>query len=272
MTIQEIIDSLERLAPLDLQDSFDNAGLQIGLCDGKGFGINDSECTGVLVCLDVTEAVIDEAAVKGCNLIVSHHPLIFRPLRRVAGQTWQERCVVKAILNGIAIYSAHTNLDNAPDGVNYKIADILGLDNIQWLEEKPGAEAGSGIIGDMTSLMDEAQFISSLKEAFGVDCIAHSATKDRWVRKVAVCGGAGAFLLPKAVEMGADCFVCGEFSYHNYFDADGAYDGQGILLAELGHYQSEQFTMNLIRKWLLDNFFNLKVILTEINTNPIIFN
>ena len=118
-------------APLPLQDGFDNAGLQVGL--------TDAEVTGVLLCLDVTEAVVDEAVALGCNLIVSHHPLIFSPLKRVTGATYVERCVIKALANGLAVYSAHTNLDNAPGGVNYRIAAKLGLQNVRILVPKEGA-------------------------------------------------------------------------------------------------------------------------------------
>ena len=116
------------LAPLPLQDGFDNAGLQIGL--------TEAEVAGVLLCLDVTEAVVDEAVALGCNLIVSHHPLIFSPLKRITGSNYVERCVIKALANGIAIYSAHTNIDNAPGGVNYRIAEKLGLQNVRILVPK----------------------------------------------------------------------------------------------------------------------------------------
>ena len=126
--IKEIATALEMFAPLPLQDGFDNAGLQIGL--------TDAEVTGVLLCLDVTEAVVDEAVALGYNLIVSHHPLIFSPLKRITGGNYVERCVIKALANGIAIYSAHTNLDNAPGGVNYRIAEKLGLQNVRILAPK----------------------------------------------------------------------------------------------------------------------------------------
>ncbi|MBQ5627918.1 MAG: Nif3-like dinuclear metal center hexameric protein, partial [Bacteroidaceae bacterium] len=118
-------------APLPLQDGFDNAGLQIGL--------TEAEVAGVLLCLDVTEAVVDEAVASGCNLIVSHHPLIFSPLKRITGSNYIERCVIKALANGIAIYSAHTNIDNAPGGVNYRIAEKLGLQNVRILVPKEDA-------------------------------------------------------------------------------------------------------------------------------------
>ena len=129
--IKDIADALEMFAPLPLQDGFDNAGLQIGL--------TEAEVTGVLLCLDVTEAVVDEAVASGCNLIVSHHPLIFSPLKRITGGNYIERCVIKALANGIAIYSAHTNIDNAPGGVNYRIAEKLGLQNVRILVPKEDA-------------------------------------------------------------------------------------------------------------------------------------
>lgn len=126
--IKDIANALEMFAPLPLQDDFDNAGLQIGL--------TDAEVAGVLLCLDVTEAVVDEAIASGCNLIISHHPVIFKPLKRITGSNYVERCIMKALANGIAIYSAHTNLDNAPGGVNYRIAEILGLQNVRILLPK----------------------------------------------------------------------------------------------------------------------------------------
>ena len=129
--IKDIANALEMFAPLPLQDGFDNAGLQIGL--------TDAEVAGVLLCLDVTEAVVDEAVASGCNLIVSHHPLIFSPLKRITGSNYIERCVIKALANGIAIYSAHTNIDNAPGGVNYRIAEKLGLQNVRILVPKEDA-------------------------------------------------------------------------------------------------------------------------------------
>ena len=129
--IKDIANALEMFAPLPLQDGFDNAGLQIGL--------TEAEVAGVLLCLDVTEAVVDEAVALGCNLIVSHHPLIFSPLKRITGSNYIERCVIKALANGIAIYSAHTNIDNAPGGVNYRIAEKLGLQNVRILVPKEDA-------------------------------------------------------------------------------------------------------------------------------------
>ena len=254
--VKDIAEALERTAPLQFQDDYDNSGLQVGF--------PSAEVGKVLVCLDVTEAVVQEAADKGCGLIVSHHPLLFRALRQVSDSTYQQRCAVSAIRSGIAIYSAHTSLDNAPGGVNHKIASLIGLDGLEWLSPKPETpDAGSGLVGNLPEAVEDRVFLATLKEKFAVDCLLHSRTSGRRIRRVAVCGGAGAFLLPDAVRAGADCFVCGEFHYHDYFE------NKGVLLAELGHYQSEQYTIDLLAGLLRPAFPGLEVVKTSINTNPI---
>lgn len=276
MTIREIINTLEAFAPLDLQEDFDNAGVQVAVnsCPDA----LDAQLTGVLVCLDITEQVIDEAIAKNCNLVVSHHPLIFQPLKRVCGQTYQQRCVAKAILAGITLYSAHTNLDNARGGVNHIIASMLGLNNLQWLEPR-GSEGGSGVIGELPVPMTAMQLLLSLKTLFKVDalfnnCRGNSAfaeqksvcgtiAVEKEIRKVALCGGAGAFLMGKAREMGADAFITGEIHYHDYF-------GQDMLLVEMGHYQSEQYTQELLMKIILRNLPEARVMKTSVNTNPVL--
>lgn len=276
MTIREIINTLEAFAPLDLQEDFDNAGVQVAVnsCPDA----LDAQLTGVLVCLDITEQVIDEAIAKNCNMVVSHHPLIFQPLKRVCGQTYQQRCVAKAILAGITLYSAHTNLDNARGGVNHIIASMLGLNNLQWLEPR-GSEGGSGVIGELPVPMTAMQLLLSLKTLFKVDalfnnCRGNSAfaeqksvcgtiAVEKEIRKVALCGGAGAFLMGKAREMGADAFITGEIHYHDFF-------GQDMLLVEMGHYQSEQYTQELLMKIILRNFPEARVMKTSVNTNPVL--
>ena len=132
MKVKEIVCALERFAPLPLQDGWDNAGLQVGL--------TEAEVTGALLCLDVTEAVVDEAVALGYNLIVSHHPLIFGGLKSITGRNYVERCVLKAIQHGISICSHHTNMDNAMGGVNYKIAEKLGLNNLRILVGSDGQQ------------------------------------------------------------------------------------------------------------------------------------
>lgn len=255
MKLREIIAVLEQAAPRRLQDDYDNSGLQTGF--------PEDEIEKVLLCLDVTEEIVDEASAKGCNLIVSHHPLIFHPLRQVSDSTYQQRCVVKAIKSGIAIYSAHTSLDNAPGGVNHKIAQLLGIENLQWLSVKEGCDAGSGVVGELKSAVRDDVFMDIVKDIFKVECLRHSALEGKMIKKVAICGGAGAFLLRDAIKAGADCFVCGEFHYHDYFE------NNDVLLAELGHYQSEQYTRELLRDILQKGCPGLICELTSINTNPI---
>lgn len=255
MKLKEITGAIEKVAPLSIQDSFDNSGLQVG--------VPEQEIKSVLICLDVTEEVVAEAERLGCQLILSHHPLLFHPLKTVSNSTYQQRCTVRAIKAGIAIYSAHTSLDNARGGVNYKIADVIGMDGLSWLSAKEGCDAGSGVIGDLRSPMTDNDFLLMLKDRFGVAALCHSGTSGKEISKVAVCGGAGAFLLSEAISKGADCFVCGEFHYHDYFE------NSGVLLAELGHYESEQFTQSLLLDIMTDAFPEIEARITMTCTNPI---
>lgn len=361
MRIKEIVCALERFAPLPLQDGFDNAGLQIGL--------TEAEATGALLCLDVTESVIDEAIKLGYNIIISHHPLIFKGYKSITGKDYIERCIIKAIKNDIVIYSAHTNLDNAFNGVNYKIAEKIGLKNISILAPKfnsllklvtftteesaqavrnalfsagcghignydscsfnstgegtfralNGAtpycgkinelhfekevkietifpafkkesvikalldahpyeepaydlyslqnswqQCGAGIIGELSTPISELQFLTDIKHKFNTGCIKYNRCSDRNIQKIAICGGSGSFLLPQAIQNDADAFVTGEIKYHDYFGHDNE-----ILMAEIGHYESEQYTQELLQEIIEKAFPDLKVAITSINTNPI---
>lgn len=255
MKLRAIIETLERLAPLRFQDEWDNSGLQVGF--------PDAEPGGVLVCLDVTEAVVEEAIERRCDLIVSHHPLLFKALRQVSDATYQQRCVVRALAAGISVYSAHTSLDNAPGGVNHRIAEKLGLRDLRWLSPKADGESGSGLVGELPQPETEADFLERVRSGFGVQCLRHSAPQGRMIRRVALCGGAGAFLLRDALRAGADCFFSGEFHYHDYFE------NRGMLLCEAGHYQSEQFTQDLLLEYLTANCPGLRVVRTALDTNPI---
>lgn len=361
MKIKEIVSALEMFAPLPLQDGFDNAGLQIGL--------TDAEATGALLCLDVTEAVIDEAIEKNCNLVISHHPLVFKGFKSLTGRDYVERCVMKAIKHDIVVFSMHTNLDNAPQGVNYKIAGKIGMQNLQILKPKEDVllklvtfvprekaddvrkalfdagcgcignydacsynlegrgtfragegthpycgtqgelhvepeirietilpafrkervvkalvaahpyeepaydlyplrnswnQVGSGVVGELPEPEDERDFLLRVKELFKVGCVKHTRFGGRKIRKVALCGGAGAFLLPHALACGADVFITGEVKYHDYF----FYEDR-ILVAEIGHYESEQYTQEIFYSIIKDLFPVLKVSMTSVNTNPI---
>ena len=257
MKAKQVLDALEQYAPLPLQDGFDNAGLQIGLTE-------EQEVTGALLCLDVTEAVIDEAERMGCNLIVAHHPLLFHGLKSITGKSYVERCVIKAIQKGIGIYAAHTNLDNAEGGVNYRIAERIGLTSLSFLDAKPGLSAGAGVVGELPTAEDERDFLMRLKDLFGIQCIRHNRLCGRKIRRVALCGGAGGFLLSQAIAQGADAFLTGEMRYHDYFGHEG-----DLLIAEMGHYESEQYTVEIFAEVLGQRFPELKIVKTSHNTNPI---
>ena len=253
----DVADALERFAPLPLQESYDNAGLQIGLTETE-------DVSGVLLCLDVTESVLDEAVRKGCNLVVAHHPLLFRPLRRVTRETLVERCVVKAVKENEAVYAAHTNLDNAPGGVSFVMAERLGLRDVAFLEPQPGGVGGSGVTGVLPESMSKADFLRLVANTFGVKALRHNDAPVETVRKVALCGGSGDFLIWKARRQGADAYLTGEIGYHRFFG-----DEPSLLLAELGHFESEQFTIDLLHRILCDAFPTLKIEKTEQATNPI---
>jgi len=257
MYIRQIIGALEDFAPLALQDSYDNAGLQIGLA-------KDAETSGVLLCLDVTEDVIDEAIARGCNIIVSHHPLLFAPLKSISGKNYIERCVVKAIKNDITIYAAHTNLDSARGGVNYKIAEKTGLTNIEWLSPKEGADAGEGIVGILKNPMSKADFLQHIKKTFNVEALRYNDWQGDTISRVAVCGGAGNFLIPEAIKKGCDAFITGEIGYHRFFGHE-----DNLMMLELGHYESEKYTIEILHDIIKKADQNIPVYNTTIKTNPI---
>ncbi|MEZ4936555.1 MAG: Nif3-like dinuclear metal center hexameric protein [Crocinitomicaceae bacterium] len=361
MRIQEVIRYLESLAPLSSQESYDNSGLLVG--DAS------RETTSALIALDCTEDIVDEAIRKNCNLIISHHPIIFKGLKSITGRNYVERTIIKAIQNDIAIYALHTNLDNYLHGVNFEIGKRIGLNHLKvlapssdnllklvvYVPEKNAQEMrdalfqagagnignysecsynisgegtfkgndasnpalgnkgerhteketrievilskhqqhlvlaamlnshpyeevaydliplinknnyeGAGMIGELESAMQTEDFLKHLKEVFDVPCIRHTALVKGIIRKVAFCGGSGSFLLKQARSHKADIYVTGDFKYHEFFDAEDQ-----IIIADIGHYESEQYTKNLLHDILSKKFPKFAVHLTEISTNPI---
>lgn len=257
MRVKDVLTTLERFAPLPLQDDFDNAGLQIGVTDGDSV-------SGVLLCLDITPRVLREAVEEGCSMVVSHHPLLFKPLRRLTAETMVEKCVRIAVENNLTIYAAHTNLDNARGGVNFEIARRLGLHNVRFLREQPSGQGGSGVIGELEEPVEAARFLAQVKKEFAAGAMAHNELLRRPIKRVALCGGAGDFLLDDALAQGADCFLTGEMHYHVYFGHE-----QQIQIGVFGHYESEQYTINLLEQILREGLPELRVIRTSVNTNPI---
>lgn len=261
MTIKDILSTLETVAPPYLQESYDNAGLIVG--------DPETAVSGVLFCLDSTEAIVEEALSLSCNLIVAHHPIVFRGLKRLNGANYIERTVIKALRAHVAIYAIHTNLDNVHrQGVNAKIAEKIGLVHTSILLPKPGGdpETGAGLLGSLEAPMEEAAFLQHVKKVMHANCVRHTALRGRPVQTVAVCGGSGSFLLPEALRAGADAFVTADFKYHEFFDAEGK-----LVIADIGHYESEQFTMELLYDIIREKFPTFALHLTKRNTNPVYY-
>lgn len=362
MKIGQITQYLESFAPTIYQESYDNSGLLVGN--------KNTEITGILIGLDCLETTIEEAKQKKCNLIITHHPIIFKGLKRLNGHHYSERVVINAIKNDIALYAIHTNLDNVKNGVNFKIAEKLGLKNIKILapktqnlmkltvfvpvndtrklldalgkagagnignykncsfqtegigrfepikEAKPfignlneleevkenrievvfpihlqneilnvmkqnhpyeeiayylhtlenkNQEIGSGAIGELEQAMNEKDFLTYLSKKMLAKGIKHTKLLEKNIKKVAICGGTGSFLLGNAIGQSADVFVSADFKYHEYFEADNK-----ILIADIGHYESEQFTSELLKDYLLiEKKVDVSVHLTTENTNPV---
>ncbi|MBT4775714.1 MAG: Nif3-like dinuclear metal center hexameric protein [Crocinitomicaceae bacterium] len=362
MKIQEVIDFLEGWAPLQFQEPYDNSGLLVG--------DSNLEITGVLVCLDSIEKIIDEAIQRNCNMVIAHHPILFGGLKSITGKTYIERTIIKAIKNDIVIYAIHTNLDNIKTGVNQEIANRIGLVNQNILLNKKnmlskvtvyvpikhadevrtamfdaGAghiskydqcsfntegigtfralvgtnpyigevgtqqkepevgievvvrnagirkllnavnlvhpyeevaydlvaldnespEVGSGIIGELKTPEQVLSFLKKIKTVFNSGVIKYTAAnKNKRVKKVAVCGGAGSFLLSAAIAQNADIFITADYKYHQFFDADSK-----IIIADIGHFESEQYTTELIVQKLKEKFSTFAVHFTEVSTNPV---
>jgi dinuclear metal center YbgI/SA1388 family protein len=361
MKIQKLIKYIEQIAPPAYQESYDNSGLIVGDANEK--------ITGVLLCLDSIEAVIDEAIEKECNLVIAHHPIVFSGLKRFNGKNYIERVVMKAIKNNIAIYACHTNLDNVQAGVNAKIADKIGLVNTKILAPKnnlikklsafvPVEQAdivrnalfeagagrignydeasfnvvgagtfragegtsphvgeigqrhyeaeikievvfpfnlqsqvlaamlaahpyeevaydvvtldnahqgiGAGMIGELPEYMEAMPFLEHLKSVMQTDCVRYTELLKNPIRRVAVCGGSGQFLLRQAMAQKADIFITADYKYHQFFDAEGK-----IVIADIGHFESEQFTIDLFYELITKKFDTFAVYRTAVNTNPV---
>ncbi|MBO5013613.1 MAG: Nif3-like dinuclear metal center hexameric protein [Paludibacteraceae bacterium] len=240
MILQDIINIIESVAPLSYQEAWDNSGLQVG--------DRNAEVHEALLTVDVTESVVNEAISIGCDLIISHHPLIFRGLKQLTGATPQERCVMQALRHNIAIYSAHTSMDSYLHGVSGRIAEKLGICDYRILIPSVShAEAGLGVIGDLPQSMDNEEFVAFVARVF-----ATPNTSLRWVegsrkqvRKVAICGGAGAEFVEQAIAQGADAFVSADFKYH---ELQNAY--QRITVVDMDHWVSEHFTREIFEQLL----------------------
>ena len=255
--LSEITQVIEAWAPVRNAESFDNVGLLIG--------DKNQEITNVLVTLDCTEQVIDEAINNGINLIVTFHPIIFSGLKKITGNTYVERVVQKAIKHDIAIYALHTNLDFCATGSNHYIASKLKLEKIKGLVPKEkGSDLFIGVTGYLNQPLDEADFLDMVKALLPTNCIRHSELMGKPIKKVGLIGGAGSFGLKSAKLKGCDAYISADFKYHDFFQAEGQ-----LLIVDTGHYEMEQFNIELIANHLQDNISDINIAQTSINTNPV---
>ena len=255
--VKEIADVIEEFAPKALQESYDNAGLQVG----------DPEAmvSAVLLSLDVNEDILKEAQKRECNLIVTHHPLIFKGIKQLTGADATQRLVIEALKNNIAVYSAHTNLDSVWDGVSHEIARKLNVKELEVLEpHSQDAKVGLGVVGNIKPI-PKIEFLRKVKETFNVAALRYSAQSPSVVvRRVAVCGGSGASLISAAIKAKADILVTGDVKYHDFTSF-----GSEIIIADIGHYESELCSREILSRVIRHRYPDLPLYLSDSESNPI---
>ena len=259
MKIKEITDILEAFAPLALQESYDNSGLIVGH--------PADEVTGVLLAVDVDERVMDEAEAKGCNMIITHHPIVFRGMKRFNGADLTQRCVERAIRRGVALYACHTNLDAAPGGMSWRLAEMLGVGNLEVLEPKTETEsgvAGFGVVGELQEEQPTIEFMQMMRKLLNVKAVRYSAIATEKVRRVAVCTGSGVDLIDAAVRSRADIYITADMKYHDFAIPDGR-----ITVADIGHFESEYCAIQLIFDILSKKLITFAVRKSECSCNPV---
>jgi len=254
LVLEKIIDIIESVAPLSHQEEWDNSGLQIGH--------KDADIASVLCCTDVTEAVIDEAVNRNCQLVISHHPLLFHAIKTIQGCSFQERVVESAIRNGIAIYSSHTAMDVWIHGVSGRMAEKLGISDYSILSPTISAEVGLGVIGELEKPVPIEQFLAQVKEIFHVPAIRYTRSVTASIKRVALAGGACAELVDTAVDAGADAFISADFRHHEFLQADGR-----IMVLDIGHFESEQYTKEIFRDLLRE--LPVDIYLSEADRSPV---
>lgn len=257
LKVKDIAAVIENFAPLRLQESYDNAGLQVG--------DPEMNVSAVLLCLDVTEDILAEAIRRECNMIVSHHPLIFKGVKQLTGSNATQRIIAEAIRKDVAIYSAHTNLDSAAEGVSAEIAHIIGLTDIRPLRPiYEGSAEGLGVVGNLAPT-PKMEFLRKLKDKFEVESLRFSSQSPKIVvRKVAICGGAGGSMIEEALRAEADAYVTGDLRYHDFTTY-----GLDLLLADIGHYESELCVMKIFSKVIREKYPDCVVYFAANEVNPI---
>ena len=257
MKVRDIIKVIEDFAPLSVQESWDNSGLCVGS--------PEDEVNGVLIALDCTPELVDEAVACGADLIVTHHPLIFSGLKKISPETQVGRAVIKAVKAGVSIYAAHTSADKVLSGVSGDMARKLGLEDVEILQ-KDGEDIGLGVVGNLPHPMKSEDVVRFVKERFGLKVAKVSRPLDEPVSRVAMCGGSGGSLIGEARRSGAQLYISGDISYHNFFAEDG------FMIMDIGHYESEIGIVDILFSLIKKNFPTFAVRITQnINSNPIYY-
>ena len=255
--VSEILSYLTDVAPISWQESYDNCGLLVG--DANAL------VDKVLLTLDVTEKVIDEAIANSFHLVVSHHPLIFKGLKNILLDDTTGRIITKAIKNDIAIAAMHTNIDNSFYGVNRALAEKLGLNDLNILHlNNTETQIGSGMIGELENEMSELEFLKLIKERLNIPSLRHSCLLGKNIKKVAICGGSGSFLINDAKQCKADAYITADLKYHDFFEADNE-----ILIVDAGHFETEQFTKQLFADIILKKNPKFAVQISSVKTNSV---
>lgn len=257
MLIREITDAIERFAPLGWQASYDNAGLIVGRAD--------DEVHRALLAVDVTEEVLDEAEAEGCDIIITHHPIVFHALKRFNSADYVQRCVERAIRRGIALYACHTNLDSAPEGMSWRVAHKLGVEGLEVLQPaEPGSAVGFGVVGELPQEVPTREFMERIRERLNVRVIRHSDVAAATVRRVAVCTGAGASMIGDARRAGADFYLTADLKYNDFMTPDNA-----LTVADIGHFESEYCAIEILFDILSKNLRTFAVRRSERSRNPV---
>lgn len=257
MQIKQITDLIERFAPLRWQESYDNAGLIVGR--------PEDEVHAALLAVDVTEEVLDEAERTGCDLVITHHPIVFHPLKRFNSADAVQRCVERAIRRGIALYACHTNLDSAPGGMSWRLAEMLGVEELAVLQPSADdARVGFGVVGELPEAVGTLDFMRRMQRVLGVRVVRYSDPAAPEVRRIAVCTGAGASLIGEARRAGADLYVTADLKYNDFMTPDKA-----LTVADIGHFESEYCAIDLIFDILSKNLITFAVRKSEDSRNPV---
>lgn len=258
MILKEIISALEEAFPLNRQENFDNSGLQIG--------DPEVEVSGALLAIDIDEKVLSEAKEKGLNLVITHHPLLFHPAKRITPSSYIERCITYAIRHEIAIYAAHTNADNSLPGLNTMMADIIGMEKCIPLQPRQEDKSqGGGLIGNLKEKVSIGSFLRNLKQILPAQRICYSkCNPEQLIQTVAMCTGSGAFMYSIAKELDADIFITGEAKYNDFYDAQ-----DGPILITAGHFETEWFSVKLFKSIISSKLPNFACQISEQMSNPV---